>query len=66
MNRLSLLLIMCFAGMALSAANPGNKDAKAQKITKKDTVFLIGHAHMDMNWLWTTSETMKMAQDNLR
>ncbi|MDR2763462.1 MAG: glycosyl hydrolase-related protein, partial [Tannerella sp.] len=40
--------------------------AKAQKITKKDTVFLIGHAHMDMNWLWTTSETMKMAQDNLR
>jgi len=32
----------------------------------KDTIHVIGHAHMDMNWLWTYSETMKMANDNLR
>ncbi len=32
----------------------------------KDTIHVIGHAHMDMNWLWTYFETMKMANDNLR
>jgi alpha-mannosidase len=31
-----------------------------------DTIHVIGHAHMDMNWLWTYSETMKMCNDNLR
>ena len=31
-----------------------------------DTIHVIGHAHMDMNWLWTYSETMQMANDNLR
>lgn len=33
---------------------------------KKDTIHIVGHAHMDMNWLWTYSETMKMCNDNLR
>ncbi len=33
---------------------------------KKDTIQVIGHAHMDMNWLWTYSETMQMCNDNLR
>ena len=42
--------------------------AVAQSIgtTSKDTIHVVGHAHMDMNWLWTYSETMKMANDNLR
>lgn len=31
-----------------------------------DTIHVIGHAHMDMNWLWTYFETMKMCNDNLR
>jgi alpha-mannosidase len=31
-----------------------------------DTIHVVGHAHMDMNWLWTYSETMKMCNDNLR
>ena len=35
-------------------------------ITKKDTAFVVGHAHMDMCWLWGYSETMKMCLDNLR
>ena len=26
-----------------------------------DTLHLIGHSHMDMNWLWTLSETQKMS-----
>jgi alpha-mannosidase len=33
---------------------------------QKDTIHVVGHAHMDMNWLWTYSETMKMCNDNLR
>ena len=32
----------------------------------KDTIQVVGHAHMDMNWLWTYSETMQMCNDNLR
>jgi alpha-mannosidase len=31
-----------------------------------DTIHVVGHAHMDMNWLWTYSETMQMCNDNLR
>ena len=33
---------------------------------KKDTTHVVGHAHMDMCWLWGYSETMKMSLDNLR
>jgi len=32
----------------------------------EDTIHVIGHAHMDMNWLWIWAETMKMCNDNLR
>ncbi|MDD4776967.1 MAG: glycoside hydrolase family 38 C-terminal domain-containing protein [Fermentimonas sp.] len=35
-------------------------------ISKNDTIHVVGHAHMDMNWLWTYFETMKMSNDNLR
>ena len=31
-----------------------------------DVIHVIGHAHMDMNYQWTYSETMKMCNDNLR
>jgi len=48
----------------------GEKDKVSSKVTdtkpKKDTIQVIGHAHMDMNWLWTYSETMQMCNDNLR
>jgi len=40
------------------------QDTKAR--LPKDTILVIGHAHMDMNWLWTYSETMQMCNDNLR
>ena len=44
-------------------------NASAQQgsaVSDKDTIHVIGHAHMDMNWLWTYYETMKMCNDNLR
>ncbi|MCD6598002.1 MAG: alpha-mannosidase [Bacteroidales bacterium] len=34
--------------------------------SKKDTIHIVGHAHIDMNWLWTYFETMKICNDNLR
>lgn len=37
-----------------------------RKIKLYDTIHVVGHAHMDMNWLWTYSETMQMCNDNLR
>ena len=32
----------------------------------EDTIHIVGHAHMDMSWLWDYFETMKMCNDNLR
>ncbi len=31
-----------------------------------DSVFITGHAHMDMNWLWPYQESVKMFHDNFR
>ena len=39
---------------------------REKKIIVNDTIHVVGHAHMDMNWLWTYSETMQMCNDNLR
>jgi alpha-mannosidase len=58
---LSGLIVFLFFSFA-SAENNSKKDAKASK----DTIHVIGHAHMDMNWLWTYSETMQMCNDNVR
>ena len=51
-----------FAGIKKYAV----KTEKGVKTAPKDTIHVVGHAHMDMNWLWTFSETMKMCNDNLR
>jgi alpha-mannosidase len=42
----------------------GQKKSKSKPVA--DTIHVVGHAHMDMNWLWTYSETMQMSNDNLR
>ncbi len=52
--------------MPLSANYGQNRKAKTKTRSVADTIHVIGHAHMDMNWLWTYSETMKMCNDNLR
>lgn len=39
---------------------------RTKKVLLADTIHVVGHAHMDMNWLWTYSETMQMCNDNLR
>jgi len=51
---------------SLPSFSAGKKKDNASVLTKKDTVHIVGHAHQDMSWLWTYSETMKMCNDNLR
>jgi len=50
----------------LVIAIPTKGYGQVKKSATADTIQVIGHAHMDMNWLWTYSETMQMCNDNLR
>ena len=60
-TKISSFAVALVVSMSLSAQSfQKNADVAG------DTLHLIGHSHMDMNWLWTLSETQKMANDNLR
>jgi len=60
-NRIFLLILTTAIFLPLGL------QAQRRNVTQqKDTIHVVGHAHMDMNWLWTYSETMKMCNDNLR
>src|SRR5512136_3045924 len=61
MKRIVVLFLLAVVAGSFSA-NGQKTDAKPVA----DTIHVIGHAHMDMNWLWTYSETMQMCNDNLR
>jgi alpha-mannosidase len=56
-------ILVLFISIMIATAGYGQKH---KRINAVDTIQVIGHAHMDMNWLWTTSETMQMCNDNLR
>ena len=59
------LALVCFC--AVAATNGfAQQTTQGAEASEKDTIHVIGHAHMDMNWLWTYFETMKMCNDNLR
>lgn len=70
MKQLELLIFVCGLFFIQSnsgfAVNPEIDPVSSDKNETKDTIRVVGHAHMDMNWLWTYSETMKMCNDNLR
>lgn len=57
-----LLIVLSSIGGSFASVNGQNKNVTPVA----DTIHVIGHAHMDMNWLWTYSETMQMCNDNLR
>jgi alpha-mannosidase len=57
-----LLIVLAMVAGSFISVNGQNNAAKPAA----DTIHVIGHAHMDMNWLWTYSETMQMCNDNLR
>ncbi len=58
--------LLCNSGFAEEPETIQNSTMETEKRSKRDTIHVVGHAHMDMNWLWTYSETMKMCNDNLR
>ncbi len=66
------LALVCLGGMLMSNAFAQTPQQMSEAISaagddfSKDTIHVVGHAHMDMNWLWTYFETMKMCNDNLR
>jgi alpha-mannosidase len=40
--------------------------AAREERAKKKSVFLVGHAHIDMNWLWRWPETVQCCRDSFR
>ncbi|MCX6261109.1 MAG: hypothetical protein NTY95_09780, partial [Bacteroidia bacterium] len=58
-------IILIFSVLIISSFS-SSFGQKKKSGTSADTIHVIGHAHMDMNWLWTYSETMQMCNDNLR
>lgn len=67
MKRFSVffLAVVCFCAITATSGF-AQQTAQGAEASEKDTIHVIGHAHMDMNWLWTYFETMKMCNDNLR
>ena len=65
---LALIGILCCIPITMSGENMLKQSTTKNEANSKknDTIHAVGHAHMDMNWLWTYFETMKMANDNLR
>jgi alpha-mannosidase len=53
---------------AARAALEGFKAAleRTQPNRKSQQVTLVGHAHIDMNWLWTSAETIQVCHDTFR
>jgi alpha-mannosidase len=67
MKRNCILLILVILAMGPFLSLSGQiKKPKGKDKAITDTIHVVGHAHMDMNWLWTYSETMQMCNDNLR
>ena len=64
--KIYLLILMLFVTVTSSNIYGQEKQAVKKKLQSSDTIQVVGHAHMDMNWLWTYSETMQMCNDNLR
>ena len=61
MKKNLVLFILILLTASISVVN----GQKKKVVPVKDTIHVVGHAHMDMNWLWTYSETMQMCNDNL-
>ena len=64
-------------GLAALAAGESGKAAAALRAVlaavlrplpdrKDQLAHVVGHAHIDMNWMWTYPETLKSFQDNFR
>jgi alpha-mannosidase len=61
-----LLTFFTVLTLSFSLASGQVMGDRNSDLPSRDTIHVVGHAHMDMNWLWTYSETMQMCNDNLR
>jgi len=61
-----IIFLLSFSAFAEKHETGTSEPVKKANEFENDTIHVVGHAHMDMNWLWTYSETMKMCNDNLR
>ncbi len=60
------LIFLFLLGLSIIGFSMEKGGKISSGVTKMDTTHVVGHAHMDMCWLWGYSETMKMCLDNLR
>lgn len=60
------LMLSVTVNFAAIPGNPTSEKFTTGGTAPKDTIHVMGHAHMDMCWLWGYEETMQMCQDNLR
>lgn len=65
-KKISLVVLSILIISTYSDVSAQRKRVPYVKPVPEDSIHVIGHAHMDMNWLWTYSETMQMCNDNLR
>ena len=66
MKKAILFLLFSLPISLFAQAQVVGNPVKPKGIPSVDTIHIVGHAHMDMNWLWTYFESMKMCNDNLR
>ena len=65
-KKFTLLILIVFVIGTFTNIYGQRQSVRVKKVPPADTIHVTGHAHMDMNWLWTYSETMQMCNDNLR
>ena len=65
-KRLMSLVLLVLVINSYSDIYGQTKRVPVIKAVPRDSIHVVGHAHMDMNWLWTYAETMQMCNDNLR
>ena len=65
-NKFVTIVFMLLVVNSFSHIYSQTKRVPVKKAVPRDSIHVVGHAHMDMNWLWTYAETMQMCNDNLR
>ena len=62
----NLLTVAISVATLFTATAQTQESTPARSYSQKDTIHVMGHAHMDMNWLWDMAESNQMFQENFR
>lgn len=66
MKKIVLFLLFSLPILLLAKTRLLNNPTIGKGVPPVDTIHIVGHAHMDMNWQWTYFDSKKMCIDNLR